>query len=69
MVTIVKRSKFRWYNHLLRNNEGEVVRQAWKELMKWKMSGALQLEGWQDGLKERYVELGPKEQDAQHRQE
>ena len=44
------------------------MRQARKQSIKWKMSGARQLEGWKDGLRERYVELGPKEQDAQHRQ-
>ena len=28
VVTIVERSKLRWYGHLLRKNEEEVVRQA-----------------------------------------
>ena len=29
VVTIVERNKLRWYGHLLRKNEEEVVRQVW----------------------------------------
>ena len=29
VVTIVERSKLRWYGHLLRKDDEEVVRQVW----------------------------------------
>ena len=38
VVTIVERSKLRWYGHLLRKNEEKVVRQAWEEPIKGKGS-------------------------------
>ena len=68
VVTIVERSKLRWYGHLLRKNEEEVVRQAWEVPIKGKRSKGRQLKRWKDGLRERLEELGLKEQDAQDRQ-
>ena len=68
VVTIVERSKLRWYGHLLRKNEEEVVRQAWEEPIKGKRSRGRQLKRWKDKLRERLEELGLKEQDAQDKQ-
>ena len=61
----MERNKLRWYGHLLRKNEDDVVRQAWKEPIKGKRSRGRQLKRWKDGLRERMEELGLKEQDAQ----
>ena len=68
MVTIVERSKLRWYGHLQRKNEDEAVRQVWEEPIKGKRSRGRQLKRWKDGLRQRLEELGLKEQDAQDRQ-
>ena len=38
VVTIVERSKLRWYGHLLRKDEEEIVRQVWEEPIKGKRS-------------------------------
>ena len=43
VVTIVKRSKLRWYGHLLRKDEEEVVWQVWEEPIKGKRSRGRQL--------------------------
>ena len=36
VVTIVERSRLRWYGHLLRKDDEEVVRQVWEEPIKGK---------------------------------
>ena len=68
VVTIVEGSKLRWYGHLLRKDEEEVVRQLWGEPIKGKRSRGRQLKRWKDGLRERLEELDLKEQDGQVRQ-
>ena len=68
MVTIVERSKLRWYGHLLRKDKEEVVWQVWEEPIKGKKSRGRQLKRWKYGLRERLEELSLKEQDAQDRQ-
>ena len=68
VITIVEGSKLRWYGHLLRKDEEEIVRQLWEEPIKGRRSRGQQLKRWKDGLRERLQELGLKEQDAQGRQ-
>ena len=46
VVTIVERIKLRWYGHLQRKDEEEVVRQVWEELIKKKRSRGQQLKRW-----------------------
>ena len=43
VVTIVERSKLCWYDHLLRKDEEEVVRQVWEEPIRGKRSRGRQL--------------------------
>ena len=67
VVTIVERSKLRWYGHLLRKDEEEVVRKVWEEPIKGKIKRGRQLKRWKDGLRERLWKPGLKEQDDQDR--
>ena len=43
VITIVERSKLRWYGHLLRKDEEEVVWQVWEEPIKGRKSRGRQL--------------------------
>ena len=56
MITIVEGSKLRWYGHLLRKDEEEIVRQLWEEPIKGRRSRGRQLKRWKDGLRERLQE-------------
>ena len=60
-------NKLRWYGHMLRKSEDEVVRQAWEVPVKGERSRGRQPRRWSDGFRKRLEELSLKEEDAQDR--
>ena len=67
VVSVIEVNKLRWYGHMLRKSEDEVVRQAWEVPVKGERSRGRQPRRWSDGLRKRLEELDLKEEDAQDR--
>ena len=65
VASVIEVNKLRWYGHMLRKSEDEVVRQAWEVPVKGERSRGCQPMRWSDGLCKRLEELGLKEEDAQ----
>ena len=61
VVSVIEVNKLRWYGHVLRKSEDEVVRQAWEVPVKGERSRGCQTRRWSDGLRKRLEELGLKE--------
>ena len=52
VVLVIEVNKLRWYGHMLKKSEDEVVRQAWEVPVKEKRSRGRQPRRWSDGLRE-----------------
>ena len=67
VVSVIEVNKLRWYGHMLRKSEDEVVRQAWEVPVKGERSRGCQPRRWSGGLRKRLEELSLKEEDAEDR--
>ena len=64
IVKVVERSKMRWYGHVVRKGERDVVRRAMDCPVMGKRNRGRQPRRWRDGVETRLKEWGVRREDA-----
>lgn len=64
ITEVIRESRLRWYGHVLRKDDEEVVKRAWEEPVRGRRSRGRQRIRWRDKVKEDMERRGLVEDDA-----
>ena len=63
-MKVVERQKWRWYGHVVRKGDGDIVKRAMEEPVRGKRGRGRQPTRWRDGVETKMRELGVTKEDA-----